>query len=129
MIERQPDPDAARADEIVNRPAVEYKDVPRKMFISDTRNASIAAAAVRAFRFDVDCDGYLVYVVADSANPDDLLLVSVYGAPGSETDDILTPGHGIMILNEGNTVYVANTGANPHTVVVKAFKNWTPAYI
>lgn len=79
--------------------------------------------------FRSQVDGFLVYVVNDvAANQANQILVSNSPATGDHNDDILTPGKSVLILAQTNRITVRNLSTNPHTVVVKAFRNWTPAY-
>lgn len=103
--------------------------------LSDTKMVNLTGTgtpttAYKMFdEFRSKIDGFLVYVVNDvAANQGDQILVSNSPTTGDVTDDILTPGKSVLILAQSNRISVRNLSANPHKVVVKAFRGWIPAY-
>ena len=144
MIDRPIEPNIETADDIDTvSPIGEAPfstELPRRFQeelppLSDTRQVVLTGTGTPATdhftfpKFDEEIDGWLVYVVQDvAANQANRILVSNSPTTGDSNDDILTPGKAVLIMYQGNFISVRNMSANPHTVVVKAFRGWLPVY-
>jgi hypothetical protein len=128
-----PDIDVQVGDELSN-------DLPRIIQIepptplTDTRNFALTgtgtlATSFATIQYDDEIDGWLVYVADDvAANKADIILVANARNTGGANDDVLTPGHGVILLYQEPHLIIRNTSVNLHTVVVKAFRGWTPSF-
>jgi len=138
MLDRSVEPNIDTDDDVEYGVSLETelpKELPETLPpLSDTRTAILTGSAgatprITLPRYDEEIDGWLIYCVNDvAANQGDQIRVSNSPATGDANDDIITPGKAVLIMYAGNFITVQNMSANAHTVIVKAFRGWLPAY-